>query len=181
MQKYNHQEKNHLWFRKKPLIIASGILAGIIFASVLLNSTLEVGTVFDVPFVANIDSSPKISEIQTVVYPWYENVNSRIEYLVTVGKEYAEAGDYSEAIAYFDKAIWEGIQEGIANPVPLIEKGSVMHKMGKYSEALVYFDNALDIDPENPIALKKKASALAQLGDLEKAKYYFEASLRPKM
>ena len=84
-------------------------------------------------------------------------------------------------MAYFDKAIWEGVQEGIIDTRPFVEKGALLHKMGKYREALVYFDNVLEIDPDNTVALRKKGSALAQLGELDKAKYYYENVLRPKM
>ena len=113
-------------------------------------------------------NSPK-----TGLYLNYLNSLSTNE-LIEKGIEFQKAGEYRNALSYFDRALIKSLDSEEIKIEPLLLKGSALNGLGQYEEALIYFDNALDVEPENFEALRKMAFTLAQLGQLEEAKHYFE-------
>ncbi|MFZ0513629.1 MAG: tetratricopeptide repeat protein [Candidatus Nitrosopolaris sp.] len=76
-----------------------------------------------------------------------------------MGGTLGDLGNYTGAIAYFDKALaidpkFEDAFNG---------KGDVLDGLGNYKEAITYLDKVLAIDPNYKLALNNKASALKQL------------------
>jgi tetratricopeptide (TPR) repeat protein len=70
---------------------------------------------------------------------------------------YLNAGNYTESIAYFDKALY-------VNPgymTALYNKGAALSKLGIYNESIAYFDKVLAIQPTNALALAGKKLDLA--------------------
>ena len=65
------------------------------------------------------------------------------------GMAYLNAGNYTEAIPYFDKAL-------AINPnysLTLNNKGAALYGLGMYNESIAYFDKVLAIQPTNALAL----------------------------
>src|SRR5215469_14509073 len=73
------------------------------------------------------------------------------------GMAYLNAGNYTEAISYFDKALAINPNYSLA----LYNKGASLSKLGIYNESIAYFDRVLAIQPTNALALVGKKLDLA--------------------
>ena len=84
-----------------------------------------------------------------------------IESWFNLGLKQVSAGEYSKAIASWDKAL--GINANL--PEAWHNRGSALGRLGDYEAAIKSFQNALEIDPENYQAWNDRAHALYQLQD----------------
>ena len=75
------------------------------------------------------------------------------------GIESYENGNYTEAIAYFDKAL----EIDPNNAAVLNNKGNAIVKQGNPYAAISYFNKALKIDPNNPIIRDSLLNAQVRL------------------
>src|SRR5215831_9566138 len=73
------------------------------------------------------------------------------------GMAYLNAGNYTEAISYFDKALAINPNYSLA----LYNKGAALYKLGIYNESIAYFDRVLALQPTNALALVGKKLDLA--------------------
>jgi len=86
---------------------------------------------------------------------------------------YLNAGNYTEAIPYFDKAL-------AINPnytLALNNKGAALYGLGRYNESIAYFDKALSVNPGYTTALYNKGAALSKLGIYNESIAYFDKVL----
>ncbi|MDC0834479.1 tetratricopeptide repeat protein [Geitlerinema sp. CS-897] len=81
------------------------------------------------------------------------------------GRELAAAGQHTEAIAAFDKAI--EIDGG--HPLPLCERGAIYAKLQRFEEALSSYDRAIEVSPEFPNGWYGKARCFSLVGYSEQA------------
>jgi tetratricopeptide (TPR) repeat protein len=105
------------------------------------------------------DGVPKPSE--DFLIPYYK------------GMAYLNAGNYTEAIPYFDKAL-------VINPnytLALNNKGAALYGLGIYNESIAYFDKALSVNPYYSTALYNKGAALSKLGIYNESIAYFDKVL----
>ena len=89
------------------------------------------------------------------------------------GMAYLNAGNYAEAIPYFDKAL-------AINPnyyLALNNKGAALYGLGIYNESIAYFDKALSVNPHYTTALYNKGAALSKLGRYNDSIAYFDKVL----
>ena len=89
------------------------------------------------------------------------------------GMAYLNAGNYAEAIPYFDKAL-------AINPnysLTLNNKGAALYGLGIYNESIAYFDKALSVNPYYTTALYNKGAALSKLGIYNESIAYFDKVL----
>jgi tetratricopeptide (TPR) repeat protein len=89
------------------------------------------------------------------------------------GMAYLNAGNYTEAIPYFDKAL-------AINPnytLALNNKGAALYGLGIYNESIAYFDKALSVNPYYSTALYNKGAALSKLGIYNESIAYFDKVL----
>jgi tetratricopeptide (TPR) repeat protein len=89
------------------------------------------------------------------------------------GMAYLNAGNYTEAIPYFDKAL-------AINPnysLTLNNKGAALYGLGRYNESIAYFDKALSVNPGYTTALYNKGAALSKLGIYNESIAYFDKVL----
>jgi tetratricopeptide (TPR) repeat protein len=89
------------------------------------------------------------------------------------GMAYLNAGNYTEAIPYFDKAL-------AINPnysLTLNNKGAALYGLGIYNESIAYFDKALSVNPRYTTALYNKGAALSKLGIYNESIAYFDKVL----
>ena len=89
------------------------------------------------------------------------------------GMVYLNAGNYTEAIPYFDKAL-------VINPnysLALNNKGAALYDLGIYNESIGYFDKALSVNPGYTTALYNKGAALSKLGIYNESIAYFDKVL----
>ena len=84
-----------------------------------------------------------------------------IESWFNLGLKQVSAGEYSKAIASWDKAL--GINANL--PEAWHNRGSALGRLGNYEAAVKSFQNALEIDPNNYQAWNDRAHALYQLQD----------------
>ena len=84
-----------------------------------------------------------------------------IESWFNLGLKQVSAGEYSKAIASWDKAL--SINTNL--PEAWHNRGSALGRLGDYEAAVKSFQNALEIDPENYQAWNDRAHALYQLQD----------------
>jgi tetratricopeptide (TPR) repeat protein len=89
------------------------------------------------------------------------------------GMAYLNAGNYTEAIPYFDKALAMNPNYSLA----LNNKGAALYGLGKYNESIPYFDKALSVNPYYTTALYNKAAALSKLGIYNDSIVYFDKVL----
>ena len=89
------------------------------------------------------------------------------------GMTYLNAGNYTEAIPYFDKAL-------VINPnytLALNNKGAALYGLGIYNQSIAYFDKVLSINPYYTTALYNKGAALSKLGIYNESIAYFDKVL----
>jgi tetratricopeptide (TPR) repeat protein len=89
------------------------------------------------------------------------------------GMAYLNAGNYTEAIPYFDKAL--AINPN--NSLTLNNKGAALYGLGIYNESIAYFDKALSVNPRYTTALYNKGAALSKLGIYNESIAYFDKVL----
>lgn len=82
-----------------------------------------------------------------------------------LGYFYASTGDYSNALAYYDKAI----EVDAKDTWVLVNKAYILNIIGMYEDAIRTCDIALDIDPNFFYAYNNKGVALNNLGKFEEA------------
>lgn len=102
--------------------------------------------------------------------------NLTFEELISKGEKYQQAGEFRNALSFYDQALLDNIDSNEMKSIALIGKGSVLISMGEYDNAIKHYDLALEIDPDNVELLKKKAFILAQLGLLDEARDYYDAA-----
>jgi|GEM_PF-1128575 len=88
-----------------------------------------------------------------------------IESWFNLGLKQVSAGEYSKAIASWDKAL--SINANL--PEAWHNRGSALGRLGDYQAAVKSFQNALEIDPDNYQAWNDRAHALYQLEDWSRA------------
>ncbi|MGC9502108.1 tetratricopeptide repeat protein [Baaleninema sp.] len=81
------------------------------------------------------------------------------------GRELAAAGQHTEALAAFDKAI--EIDGG--HPLPFCERGAVYAQLQRFEEALSSYDRAIEVSPDFPNGWYGKARCFALVGYGEQA------------
>jgi tetratricopeptide (TPR) repeat protein len=89
------------------------------------------------------------------------------------GMAYLNAGNYTEVIPFFDKAL-------AINPnysLTLNNKGAALYGLGRYNESIAYFDKALFVNPGYTTALYNKGAALSKLGIYNESIAYFDKVL----
>ncbi|MGD9673462.1 MAG: tetratricopeptide repeat protein [Candidatus Nitrosocosmicus sp.] len=84
-----------------------------------------------------------------------------------------DAGNYDEAITYYDKVLAIDPNDVYA----LGNKGGALFNLGKYDEAITYYDKVLVIDPNDVYALGNKGGALFNLGKYDEAITYSDKAL----
>jgi tetratricopeptide (TPR) repeat protein len=89
------------------------------------------------------------------------------------GMAYLNAGNYAEAIPYFDKAL--AINHNYS--LTLNNKGAALYGLGIYNESIAYFDKALSVNPYYTTALYNKGAALSKLGIYNESIAYFDKVL----
>jgi tetratricopeptide (TPR) repeat protein len=89
------------------------------------------------------------------------------------GMAYLNAGNYTEAIPYFDKALAINPNYSLA----LNNKGAALYGLGIYNESIAYFDKALSVNPGYTTALYNKGAALSKLGIYNESIAYFDKVL----
>jgi len=89
------------------------------------------------------------------------------------GMAYLNAGNYTEAIPYFDKALAINPNYSLA----LNNKGAALDGLGIYNESIAYFDKVLAINPSYTKALYNKGAALSKLGIYNESIAYFDKVL----
>ena len=124
--------------------------------------------------MANVLDSPNPS----LFLKYLENLS--FEELISIAEEYRQAGEYRNALSFYDQALFASLDSNEMKISALFGKSSAHLSLGEYENALVHFDLALEIEPDNIDLLKKKAFTLAQLGFLDEARYYFELANKIK-
>jgi len=89
------------------------------------------------------------------------------------GMAYLNAGNYTEAISYFDKALAINPNYSLA----LNNKGAALYDRGIYNESIAYFDKALSVNPYYTTALYNKGASLNKLGIYNESIAYFDRVL----
>ncbi|MGB8935807.1 MAG: tetratricopeptide repeat protein [Candidatus Nitrosopolaris sp.] len=89
------------------------------------------------------------------------------------GMAYLNAGNYTEAIPYFDKAL--AINSNYS--LTLNNKGAPLYGLGIYNESIAYFNKALSVNPHYTTALYNKGAALSKLGIYNESIAYFNKVL----
>ena len=89
------------------------------------------------------------------------------------GMAYLDVGNYTEAIAYFDKVLAINPNNSLA----LNNKGAALYGLGIYNESIAYFDKALSVNPGYTTALYNKGAALSKLGIYNESIAYFDKVL----
>ena len=89
------------------------------------------------------------------------------------GLDFLEAGEYDEAILFFDQVL--AIEPN--NTEVLFYKGLAFYYLGKYDEAISYYDRVLAIAPNDVDALNNKGIALLERGDYSNALNLFDEGL----
>jgi tetratricopeptide (TPR) repeat protein len=89
------------------------------------------------------------------------------------GMAYLNAGNYTEANPYFDKAL--AINPN--NSLTLNNKGAALYGLGMYNESIAYFDKALSVNPYYTTALYNKGATLSKLGIYNESIAYFDKVL----
>ncbi len=94
-----------------------------------------------------------------------ESTLELVESWFNLGLKQASAGDLSEAVVSWNKALElnPNLAEAWHN------RGSALGRMGDYQQALQSFDRALDIDPQNYHAWNDRAHTLYQLQQWQEA------------
>jgi len=100
-------------------------------------------------------------------------VNFPDEELISKAEGFQQAGEYRNALSFYDQALLASIDSNELKITALIGKGFVLNAMGEYDEAIKHYDLALEIEPDNLDLLKKKSFTLAQLGLLDEAREYY--------
>jgi tetratricopeptide (TPR) repeat protein len=93
--------------------------------------------------------------------------------LFSHGTNLLYAGQYQDAIGYFDKVL--AIDQN--NIQALNNKGFALSQLGQYQDAIGYFDKVLAIDPEFLDAIGNKGVILFLLGQYQDAIGYFDKVL----
>ena len=114
---------------------------------------------------AKVNATPNITLHKTGV----PKPNKDFLTLFYKGMAYLNAGNYSEAIPYFDKTL--AINPNY--PLTLNNKGAALYGLGKYNESIAYFDKALSVNPGYTTALYNKGAALSKLGIYSESIAYF--------
>src|SRR5215469_9035972 len=86
------------------------------------------------------------------------------------GMGHLNAGNYTEAIPYFDKVLAINPNYSLA----LNNKGAALYGLGIYNESIAYFDKALSVNPYYTTALYNKGAALSKLGIYNESIAYFD-------
>ncbi|KLK88140.1 hypothetical protein SZ63_03500 [Methanoculleus sediminis] len=81
------------------------------------------------------------------------------------GQGLCSTGDYSKAIACYDKAL----ELSPDDPLYWRRKGFALIRAGRYEEAAASFDRALALDPDDATAWQRKGYVLAHLGEHDSA------------
>jgi tetratricopeptide (TPR) repeat protein len=89
------------------------------------------------------------------------------------GFAYLNAGNYTEAIPYFNRAL--AINPN--NSLTLNNKGAALYALGMYNESIAYFNKALSVNPYYTTALYNKGAALSKLGMYNESIAYFDKVL----
>jgi len=102
-----------------------------------------------------------------------ESQTEDVDLLYKKGLEAMAAGNYDEAISYFDQ-----ILEIDPNYVEVLNnKGASLGHLGEIEEGIAYFDKTLEIDPNNEIAWNNKGTLLGQLGNMGEAISHYKKAL----
>ena len=101
-------------------------------------------------------------------------VSEDVRIQIDKGKLYANSGNFTQAINYYDRAL--NIDPNHTNA--LTDNGEALGNLGIAQESIVYFDKVLKIDPDNVPALNDKGISLADLGKYGEAIVYFDKSLK---
>ncbi|REJ96369.1 MAG: tetratricopeptide repeat protein [Planctomycetota bacterium] len=83
-------------------------------------------------------------------------------------------GDYEKAIADFDRAI----REGLDDPGVYVNRGAAHQRSGDLEKAVEDYTQAITLNAENSRAYDNRANALAELGQFEESLADFEQALR---
>ncbi|MBT8251318.1 MAG: tetratricopeptide repeat protein, partial [Nitrosopumilus sp.] len=126
----------------------------------------------DEEFFAGIEQFLYSEDASTFV----ENNDVAVEDIVEEAMLLIDSGEYYQALALFDRALWDSLENETLSVDAMTGKGIALFLLGNHQESLIYFDSVLELDPQNYEATKKKAQVLAQLGQFDDAKEYFEKS-----
>ena len=81
----------------------------------------------------------------------------------TKGQNAAIAGNYADAITYYNNAL--ALDKNFA--AAMAGKAAASNELGKYGDAVTFSEQALAIKSEDPNALNARAYALYKLGDMK--------------
>jgi len=98
--------------------------------------------------IANILDSPNPS----LFLKYLENLS--FEELISKAEGFQQAGEYRNALSFYDQSLLASIDSNELKITALIGKGFVLNAMGEYDEAIKHYDLALEIEPDNLDLLK---------------------------
>ena len=75
----------------------------------------------------------------------------RENHIFKKGLDFAELGQYTEALACFDQAVALNPDDASA----WNNRGIILGELGRYSEALACFDKAVALNPDDPAAMEQ--------------------------
>jgi Flp pilus assembly protein TadD len=102
-----------------------------------------------------------------------KNVSPEGNALVDKGIALDSLGNYTGAIAYYDKVL----SIDPKNVAALSNKGNALGSLGNYTGAIAYYDKVLSIDPTDVFALYDKGVVLDALGNHTGAIQYYDKAL----
>ena len=112
----------------------------------------------------------------SVVLAEDESLTLDVSDLINNGNQLSNVGNYTEAIAYFDRAI--NIQPN--NTDALHGKGLALDNFGNHKNAIDIYNKILSIDPYNMDAMASKGVILFNTGNQTEAMNYFQKVLTLK-
>jgi tetratricopeptide (TPR) repeat protein len=92
--------------------------------------------------------------------------------LYMVGYAFFRKEDDQKAIAFYDKAIQKGLNDGAIH----FYKGLSLRYLKKYNDALVEIDKSLQLEPQNQEFMNEKGMVYYDQSDYDKALQVFEAA-----
>jgi len=149
------------------LIVVWAVLIISIIAFTYLTVTGVMGTTTNT--TAKVNATPNTSLHKTgVPRPSKDFLPSYYK-----GMAYLNAGNYTDAVAYFDEVLAIDPNYTLA----LNNKGAALYGLGIYNESIAYFDKVLSVNPYYTTALYNKGAALSKLGIYNESIAYFDKVL----